>query len=72
MDTLLHEMVHLYNKIKGVKDVNGNNAYHNKFFKEESIKRGFYYEDEKPDKTYGWSSSRLTNETKRKLEELDN
>ncbi len=39
MDTLMHEMVHLYNIINGVQDVSRNGTYHNNVFKEESIKR---------------------------------
>lgn len=70
MDTLMHEMVHLYNKIKGVKDTSRNNTYHNKNFKNESIKRGFYYKEDKPNAQYGWSFSRLTDETKKKLDTL--
>ncbi len=70
MDTLMHEMVHLYNKIKGVQDVSRGGTYHNKHFKNESIKRGFCYKEDKPDKKYGWSFSRLTEDTKKKLNTL--
>ncbi|MFS0604942.1 SprT-like domain-containing protein [Peribacillus frigoritolerans] len=71
MDTLMHEMVHLYNRIHDVQDVSRGGTYHNKHFKNESIKRGFEYESDKPDKKYGWSFSRLSQETKNKLDTLD-
>ncbi|MCM3405502.1 SprT-like domain-containing protein [Cytobacillus oceanisediminis] len=70
MDTLMHEMVHLFNKINNVQDVSRNGTYHNKHFKNESIKRGFCYKEDKPDKKYGWSFSRLSEETKKKLDNL--
>lgn len=71
MDTLMHEMVHLYNNIHGVQDVSRSGTYHNSKFRDESIKRGFEYEDDKPDKKYGWSFSRLSEDTKRKIDTLD-
>lgn len=71
MDTLMHEMVHLYNKVNNIQDVSRNGTYHNKKFKDESIKRGFYFKDDKPDKKYGWSFSKLTDETKGKLDNLN-
>lgn len=71
MNTLMHEMVHLYNIVHGVKDVSRNNTYHNAKFRDESIRRGFEYEDDKPDKKYGWSFSVLSQATKKKLDQLD-
>lgn len=71
MDTLMHEMVHLYNIVQGVQDVSRNGTYHNAKFKEESIRRGFEYELDKPDKKYGWSFSKLTQETKDRLDKMD-
>ena len=50
--TLLHEMVHLYNYIHGVKDVSSNGMYHNKKFKEEAEKRGLVIEKHGK---YGWT-----------------
>ena len=38
--TLMHEMVHYYCHIQGIKDVSRGNTYHNKHFKEEAEKRG--------------------------------
>lgn len=70
MDTLMHEMVHLYNIVEGVQDTSRNGTYHNIVFKEESIRRGFEYESDKPDKKYGWSFSRLSQKTKDELDTL--
>lgn len=68
MDTLLHEMVHLYCKIKGIKDTSRKNEYHNKRFKEQCLKRGFYYESDKPDPRKGWTFAKITEETKRRID----
>lgn len=38
--TLMHEMVHYYCYVNGIKDTSRGNSYHNKRFKEESEKRG--------------------------------
>lgn len=38
--TLMHEMVHYYCHVEGIKDVSRGNTYHNKRFKEEAEKRG--------------------------------
>lgn len=38
--TLLHEMVHYYCHVNGIKDTSRSNTYHNKRFKEETEKRG--------------------------------
>ncbi len=61
MNTLLHEMVHLYNltRQEPVQDVSRNGTFHNKKFKAESERRGFYY-DAPADKKYGWTFSKLT------------
>ena len=71
MDTLMHEMVHLYNNVHDIKDCSRNNTYHNKNFRDRAIKSGFMYKDNKPDKTYGWSFARLSEETKEILTSLD-
>lgn len=67
MDTMMHEMVHLFNSVHGVKDTSRNGTYHNKRFKAECEKRGFYFPDERPDKRYGWAFPKLTEETKKKI-----
>ncbi len=38
--TLMHEMVHYYCHVQGIKDVSRGNTYYNKRFKEEAEKRG--------------------------------
>lgn len=60
MDTLMHEMVHLYNIVKGVQDVSRNGTYHNKRFLERALKSGFEYPQVKPDKKYGYSFVKLS------------
>lgn len=71
MDTLLHEMVHLYNITHDIQDCSRGGNYHNKKFKAEAEKRGFYFEKDKPDKKYGWYNPKLTEETKQKISSLD-
>lgn len=50
--TLLHEMVHFYNFVNGIKDTSNGNVYHNKRFKEAAEARGLIIG--KHD-TYGWT-----------------
>lgn len=64
MTTLLHEMVHLYCTVNGIQDTSRGNTYHNKRFKEECLRRGFYYRDDKPDKRNGWYNAVLTDQAK--------
>lgn len=64
MDTLLHEMIHLYCAQNGIKDTSRGGTYHNKKFRNECLKRGFYFSDDKPDKKYGWAFPKITEETK--------
>lgn len=71
MDTLMHEMVHLYNKIHNIQDTSRNNTYHNKNFKMRAIESGFIYEEDKPDPTYGWSFAKLSQETKDIIAKMD-
>lgn len=40
VDTLLHEMTHLYCRIKDIQECSRSGSYHNKKFKEEAEKRG--------------------------------
>lgn len=70
MDTMLHEMVHLYNAVNGIQDTSRNGTYHNKRFKSECEKRGFFFPENKPDKKHGWYLPRLTDETKEKISKL--
>lgn len=70
MDTLMHEMVHLYNIVKGIQDVSRGGTYHNKRFLERALKSGFEYPEGKPDKKYGYSFVRLSPATIAVLKEL--
>ena len=71
MRTLHHEMIHLYCETNGIKDTSRNGAYHNKNFKEECLKRGFFYESDKPDNTIGWSMALLKPETMAYMKKWD-
>ena len=50
--TMLHEMVHVYHLMHGVKDTSRGNAYHNKTFKAKAESVGLVIEY---DKRIGWS-----------------
>lgn len=68
VSTLLHEMVHLYNLVNGIKDVSRGNVYHNKKFKEAAESHGLIIEyNEK----LGWSLSRLNDNTKSIVDSMD-
>lgn len=71
MDTLMHEMVHLYNLVHNIQDCSRNETYHNKHFKNQAIKSGFEYENDKPDPKYGWSFARLSQKTKDIINQMD-
>ncbi|HFK1495003.1 TPA: SprT-like domain-containing protein [Bacillus cereus] len=71
MDTLMHEMVHLYNIVHNIQDCSRNETYHNKHFKNRAIKSGFEYESDKPDPKYGWSFARLSQKTKDIITQMD-
>lgn len=50
--TLLHEMVHYYNFVNGVKDCSRGNTYHNRRFKEAAEQRGLLVSHHEK---YGWT-----------------
>ena len=50
--TLLHEMVHFYNDLNGVKDTSRSGTYHNKAFRDAAQMRGLIITHHP---TYGWS-----------------
>lgn len=58
--TLIHEMVHLDNIKKGIKDTSGNGYYHNKKFKETAEAHGLIIEKVNG---YGWTKTSLQEET---------
>nr|WP_171717607.1 SprT-like domain-containing protein [Paenibacillus phytohabitans] len=70
MDTVLHEMVHLYHLTIGIQDTSRKGAYHNKNFKQKVLELGFEYQEDKPHPTHGWSYARLGKEAKKKIEEM--
>lgn len=63
--TLLHEMVHLYNLQKNIKDTSRGNTYHNKKFKQSAEAAGLVIEY---DKRIGWSVTKLPDSTKEFIE----
>lgn len=67
--TLWHEMIHLYCAENDIKDVSRGNTYHNKRFKQISEQYGFYYPEDAYSDKYGWSFSKLTNESIQFLEQ---
>ena len=50
--TMLHEMVHLWCMLKGIKDTSRGYTYHNTKFRDEAVKRGLIIEHHP---TYGWT-----------------
>jgi hypothetical protein len=66
-ETLLHEMVHLDNVMKGIKDTSNNGFYHNKKYKQTAETKGLNVEN---DEKYGWCKTTLTEETKAYIESL--
>lgn len=69
MQTLHHEMIHLYCHTNNIKDTSRNNRYHNKKFKEACEAHGLTFNIKEPDKRIGWSQTVLAEETKRIIAE---
>lgn len=61
VETLLHEMVHLYNLQSGVQDTSRGGFYHNQKFADAARKHGL---DVKKTANYGYSNTSLSAETK--------
>ena len=59
MDTLLHEMIHLYHKVNNIQDTSRNNTYHNSKFRDKALTLGFEYASDKPNPKHGWTYARL-------------
>lgn len=57
--TLLHEMVHYYNHVKGIQDCSRGNTYHNRKFKEAAEARGLHISHSEKN---GWSITEPTEE----------
>lgn len=66
-ETLLHEMVHLYNLQVGVQDTSRSGTYHNKKYKEAAEQHGLTVEK---DSKYGWTKTSLNDEAKAFVEGL--
>ena len=60
VETLLHEMIHLYCSLNDIKDTSNNFVYHNKKYKEEAEKRGLEVSHAK---TIGHAITKLKPET---------
>lgn len=60
-ETLLHEMVHLYNLQIGVQDTSRGGTYHNKKYKEAAEQHGLTVDK---DQKYGWTKTNLNPEAK--------
>lgn len=63
LQTLLHEMVHVYCAIKGIKETSRGGSYHNKRFSDTAELFGLTYPEEKPDSRIGYSAVVLKAET---------
>lgn len=66
-ETLLHEMVHLYNLQIGVQDTSRNGTYHNKKFKEAAEQHGL---DVGKDPKYGWTITTLDEDARAFVDSL--
>jgi hypothetical protein len=71
LQTLLHEMIHLYALENDIKDVSRNGSYHNKSFKANAEAHGMEYTHDGPDSKIGYSAITLTDETKEIIAEWD-
>ena len=58
--TMLHEMAHLHNLVKEIRDVSNNGYYHNKKFKETAEAHGLSIGHHA---TYGWTVTALSEDT---------
>lgn len=66
-ETMLHEMVHLYNSYKEIKDCSNNNVYHNKEYKKSAEEHGLIVEKER---TVGWAITKFNDTTKELIKKL--
>lgn len=71
MDTLLHEMVHLYHMVNGIQDTSRKGAYHNKKFRDKVLELGFEYKINKPDPTHGWTYARIGPALKERIAKMN-
>lgn len=66
LETLVHEMVHLYNALEGVQDCSRKGTYHNKKFKVQAEKAGLTVEESEK---YGWSRTGISDPLLRQLQD---
>lgn len=59
IDTMIHEMIHLYCRINGLKETSRGNTYHNKLFKQLAEEKGLKCI---PAGQYGWNTQGEGNE----------
>jgi hypothetical protein len=71
MQTLLHEMIHVYCAMNNIKETSRNYTYHNKKFKQQAELHGMEYPYEQPDSKIGFSAIVLKPETKALIEQLE-
>ncbi|MEG2262125.1 MAG: hypothetical protein RSB98_04675 [Raoultibacter sp.] len=67
-ETMLHEMVHLYQRYEGIKGTSRHGTYHNKLYKADAEERGLIV-DKSP--KYGWSDTSLNAEAKQFIDGLN-
>lgn len=67
-EVLLHEMVHLFNRLNSVKDCTSNGQYHNKVFRNSAEQHGLHAEQVSK---YGYKKTSLKPETLEFIKSLD-
>lgn len=68
IQTLLHELIHLYCKVKDIKDTKKKGKYHKVEFKEQCEKHGMTFEMTEPHDKLGWFKPVLTDDAKAVIE----
>ena len=68
VETLLHEMIHLYCSLNDINDTSNNFVYHNKKYKEEAENHGLEVTHQK---TIGWAVTKLKPETLKLISTFD-
>lgn len=67
IETMLHEMAHLYGSMKGIQTTSRGGTYHNKKYKAIAEEHGLYVEETEK---YGWSLTGLTDATREKVKDI--
>ena len=68
IETLLHEMIHLYCSLNDIKDTSNNYVYHNKKYKEEAENCGLEVSYQQ---TIGWAVTKLKPETQKLIKKFN-